>query len=143
MSSLPPDDRVQLPAPPETEPSRHRARFPAGQWKGRVSVEPQRIFGTIVKLFVLSVVVGWVISVLDLSLEGFFEHLADAFGSVVDWARWTLSHYSFGIRHARQAENAISGLPFLCRFHTNEAHSTCGSFGRSSSGFWPESSQNS
>lgn len=90
MSSLPPDDRSHLPAPPEPEPSRHRARFPDGQWKGRVSVEPQRIFGTVVKLFVLSVVVGWVISVLDLSLEGFFQHLADAFGSVVDWARWIL-----------------------------------------------------
>jgi hypothetical protein len=90
MSSLPPDDRSHLPAPPEAEPIRRRARFPDGQWKGRVSVEPQRILGTVVKLFVLSVVVGWVISVLDLSLEGFFEHLADAFGSVVDWARWIL-----------------------------------------------------
>ena len=51
---------------------------------------PPRIIATIVKLFVLSVVVGWIISVLDLSLEGFFEHLADAFGTVVDWMRWLL-----------------------------------------------------
>ena len=51
---------------------------------------PPRILATIVKLFVLSVVVGWVISVLDLSLEGFFGHLADAFGTVVDWMRWIL-----------------------------------------------------
>jgi hypothetical protein len=53
-------------------------------------VEPQRIFGTVIKLFVLSVVVGWIISVLDLSLEGFFGHLADAFGTAVDWVRWIL-----------------------------------------------------
>jgi hypothetical protein len=51
---------------------------------------PPRILATIVKLFVLSVVVGWIISVLDLSLAGFFEHLADAFGAVVDWMRWIL-----------------------------------------------------
>ena len=50
---------------------------------------PPRILATIVKLFVLSVVVGWVISVLDLSLEGFFEHLADAFATAVDWRRWS------------------------------------------------------
>ena len=49
-----------------------------------MSAEPQRILGTVVKLFVLSVVVGWVISVLDLSLEGFFEPLADALTSLVE-----------------------------------------------------------
>jgi Na+/H+-dicarboxylate symporter len=90
MSSDPPGDRPNLPAPADPERSRQGARFPGRQWKGQLSVEPQRIFGTVVKLFVLSVVVGWVISVLDLSLEGFFEHLADAFGSVVDWMRWIL-----------------------------------------------------
>ena len=51
---------------------------------------PQRLFGTIAKLFLLSVVVGWIISVLDLSFSGFFEHLADAFGTVVEWARWLI-----------------------------------------------------
>ena len=90
MSSLPPDDRSNLPAIPAPEPSAGRRRFRAEQWRGRARVEPQRIFGTVAKLFLLSVVVGWVISVLDLSLEGFFEHLADAFGSVVDWVRWIL-----------------------------------------------------
>ena len=90
MSSLPPDERTNLPAVPAAEPSPGPARSRAGQWKGRARVEPQRIFGTVAKLFVLSVVVGWVISVLDLSFEGFFEHLADAFGSVVDWVRWIL-----------------------------------------------------
>ena len=84
------DDPINLPAPPGPEPSRRQARFPTGPAKGRLGVEPQRIFGTIAKLFVLSVVVGWIISVLDLSFEGFFEHLADAFGNVVDWVRWIL-----------------------------------------------------
>ncbi len=51
---------------------------------------PQRILATVAKLFILSVVVGWVISVLDLSLEGFFRHLAEAFGVVVDWIRWII-----------------------------------------------------
>jgi hypothetical protein len=90
MSSPPPDERTNLPAIPASEPSSGPRRSRAGRWKGWVRVEPQRIFGTVAKLFVLSVVVGWVISVLDLSLEGFFEHLADAFGGVVDWVRWIL-----------------------------------------------------
>jgi hypothetical protein len=90
MPSLPPDDRTNLPAVPAPEPSPGPQRSRAGQVKGRSMLEPQRIFGTLAKLFVLSVVVGWVISILDLSLEGFFEHLADAFGSVVDWVRWIL-----------------------------------------------------
>ncbi len=51
---------------------------------------PGRVLATVVKLFVLSVVVGWAISVLDLSLEGFFGHLADAFGTVVDWIGWII-----------------------------------------------------
>lgn len=51
---------------------------------------PRRILAIVAKLFILSVVVGWVISVLDLSLEGFFGHLAEAFGAVVDWVRWII-----------------------------------------------------
>jgi len=61
---------------------------------------PPRVVSTVIKLFLLSVVVGWIISVLDLSIQGFFSHLARAFDTVYSWARWlvewTLPYASVG-----------------------------------------------
>ena len=51
---------------------------------------PQRLIVTVVKLFVLSVVVGWVVSILDLSIEGFLNHITGAILTVIDWIRWIL-----------------------------------------------------
>ncbi len=51
---------------------------------------PQHMIVTVAKLFVLSVAVGWVISILDLSIEGFFKHISEAFLTVLDWIRWVL-----------------------------------------------------
>lgn len=51
---------------------------------------PQRLIVTVVKLFVLSVAAGWIISFLDLSIEGFFKHVADVFLTGVDWILWIL-----------------------------------------------------
>jgi hypothetical protein len=52
---------------------------------------PQRLVATVVKLFLLSVVVGWLISVLNITIEGFFGHIVDAFGRVVEWTSWFVS----------------------------------------------------
>jgi hypothetical protein len=36
-------------------------------------------------------VVGWLISVLNITIEGFFGHIVDAFGRVVEWTSWFVS----------------------------------------------------
>src|SRR5262245_39594159 len=91
MSSQSPDDLPALIAPAVAEPVVPEPQHPDRQHKGRLMDAPQRLLATVVKLFLLSVVVGWLISVLDITIEGFFGHLADAFGTLVDWMRWFLS----------------------------------------------------
>jgi hypothetical protein len=91
MSTQSPDDLPTLPPPAVAEPVISEKQHPDRQHKGRLMETPQRLIATVLKLFLLSVVVGWLISVLNITIEGFFGHIADAFGTLVDWTRWFLS----------------------------------------------------
>ena len=91
MSTQSPDDLPTLPPPAVAEPVMSEPRVPDRQHKRGLMDAPQRLIGTVVKLFLLSVVFGWLISVLNITIEGFFGHIVDAFGRVVEWTSWFVS----------------------------------------------------
>jgi hypothetical protein len=71
MSTQSPDDLPTLPPPAVAEPVISEKQHPDRQHKGRLMETPQRLIATVLKLFLLSVVVGWLISVLNTTIEGF------------------------------------------------------------------------
>src|SRR5215475_5773775 len=101
MTGQSPEDFHTLPPPDptavDTDASYRRGGAPRRTFWADV---PPRVVATVIRLFLLSVVVGWIISVLDLSIQGFFSHLARAFDTVCSWARWlvewTLPYASVG-----------------------------------------------
>jgi hypothetical protein len=84
-----PDDPQGLPPPAAQATGPNEPYRPLPRRRGRTwLVIPPRIAATVLKLFLLSVLVGWIISVLDLSIQGFFSHLARAFETVYGWVGW-------------------------------------------------------
>src|SRR3954454_16724477 len=91
MSTQSPDDLPTVPPPAVAEPVTSEPQRSVRHHKGGLMDAPQRLLATVLKLFLLSVAVGWLISVLNITIEGFFGHIADAFGRLIEWTSWLLS----------------------------------------------------
>jgi len=61
---------------------------------------PCKIAATVIKLFLLSVMVGWIIRVLDLSISGLIENFGDivagAYRYLAEMVGWTIPYALVG-----------------------------------------------